>query len=236
VLLEARFKVNNGRCRSENTHDATQLSISPSLPFLSQTQRHTTQATMASTQSAPVALPRVAITYCTQCRWLLRAAYFGQELLSTFGNQIGEIALIPATGGLFTVELVSSTWLWRAGGSWLTQLLRRTYHPRRRRAKMRSRRKCCFGIGKRRVDFQVRMAHGVSEIDAEDFAETKVLKQLVRDHIDPSRDLGHSDKHGKKKEDQPEIKIQERAAAKGSTSEYANVKRNPDGTICEDCR
>jgi predicted Rdx family selenoprotein len=37
---------------------------------------------------------------------MLRAAYFGQELLSTFGMQIGEIALIPATGGLFTVELV----------------------------------------------------------------------------------------------------------------------------------
>jgi selT/selW/selH-like putative selenoprotein len=61
---------------------------------------------MSSTQTAPVALPRVAITYCTQCRWMLRAAYFGQELLSTFGMQIGEIALIPATGGLFTVELV----------------------------------------------------------------------------------------------------------------------------------
>jgi hypothetical protein len=64
------------------------------------------QTNMSATQTAPVALPRVAITYCTQCRWLLRAAYFGQELLSTFGTQIGEIALIPATGGLFTVELV----------------------------------------------------------------------------------------------------------------------------------
>lgn len=60
----------------------------------------------SSTTSGPV-LPRVAITFCTQCRWMLRAAYFGQELLSTFGNNIGEIALIPATGGLFTVELVS---------------------------------------------------------------------------------------------------------------------------------
>jgi predicted Rdx family selenoprotein len=40
---------------------------------------------------------------------MLRAAYFGQELLSTFGAQIGEIALIPATGGLFTVDLVSTT-------------------------------------------------------------------------------------------------------------------------------
>jgi len=27
--------------------------------------------------------------------------------------------------------------------------------------------------------------------------ETKVLKQLVRDHIQPEKDLGHSDKHGK---------------------------------------
>jgi predicted Rdx family selenoprotein len=36
---------------------------------------------------------------------MLRAAYFGQELLSTFGTTIGEIALIPATGGLFTVTL-----------------------------------------------------------------------------------------------------------------------------------
>ena len=52
-----------------------------------------------------VALPRVAITYCTQCKWLLRAAYFGQELLSTFGTSIGEVALIPATGGIFTVYL-----------------------------------------------------------------------------------------------------------------------------------
>jgi hypothetical protein len=64
---------------------------------------------MTSTQTAPVALPRIAITFCTQCRWMLRAAYFGQELLSTFGTQIGEVALIPATGGLFTVELVRSS-------------------------------------------------------------------------------------------------------------------------------
>ncbi|KAK3082393.1 hypothetical protein LTR53_020421, partial [Teratosphaeriaceae sp. CCFEE 6253] len=55
--------------------------------------------------TAPVALPRIAITFCTQCKWMLRAAYFAQELLSTFGTDIGEIALIPATGGIFTVHL-----------------------------------------------------------------------------------------------------------------------------------
>jgi predicted Rdx family selenoprotein len=36
---------------------------------------------------------------------MLRAAYFAQELLSTFGTTIGEIALVPATGGIFTVTL-----------------------------------------------------------------------------------------------------------------------------------
>jgi hypothetical protein len=31
------------------------------------------------------------------------------------------------------------------------------------------------------------------------FPETKVLKQLLRDHLQPQRDLGHSDRGGKKK-------------------------------------
>ena len=46
---------------------------------------------------------RVEIHYCTQCRWLLRAAWLAQELLTTFENEIGEVALIPATGGTFNV-------------------------------------------------------------------------------------------------------------------------------------
>jgi selenoprotein W-related protein len=48
--------------------------------------------------------PRIAITYCTQCRWLLRAAWMAQELLTTFPDTIGEIALIPATGGRFRID------------------------------------------------------------------------------------------------------------------------------------
>jgi hypothetical protein len=35
---------------------------------------------------------------------------FAQELLSTFETAIGEVALTPATGGLFTVELVGVAW------------------------------------------------------------------------------------------------------------------------------
>jgi hypothetical protein len=66
-------------------------------------------------------------------------------------------------------------------------------------------------------------------------SETKVLKQLVRDHIDPNRDLGHSDKHGKKKEEKTETESQDQAAVQKSTSEAIEVKQNPDGTVCEDC-
>jgi selenoprotein W-related protein len=49
-------------------------------------------------------LPRIAITYCTGCQWLLRAAWLAQELLSTFGNEIGEVALVPGTGGIFQIH------------------------------------------------------------------------------------------------------------------------------------
>ena len=47
--------------------------------------------------------PRIVIAYCTQCRWLLRAAWMAQELLSTFGADLGEVALVPGTGGVFSI-------------------------------------------------------------------------------------------------------------------------------------
>ena len=53
--------------------------------------------------------PRITITYCTQCHWLLRAAWMGQELLSTFGMDLGEVALIPATGGAFSITVDGET-------------------------------------------------------------------------------------------------------------------------------
>lgn len=87
---------------------------------------------------------RVSITYCTQCRWLLRAAWMAQELLSTFGTDLQEVALVPGTGGIFEVHLNE---------------------------------KLLF-----------------SRKQAGRFPESKELKQLLRDQIDPERDLGHSDR------------------------------------------
>ncbi|MGC1952783.1 MAG: SelT/SelW/SelH family protein [Gammaproteobacteria bacterium] len=49
--------------------------------------------------------PRVEIRYCTQCRWLLRAAWMAQELLTTFEAELGEVALAPGTGGIFEVRV-----------------------------------------------------------------------------------------------------------------------------------
>jgi selenoprotein W-related protein len=88
--------------------------------------------------------PRITIAYCTQCQWLLRAGWMAQELLSTFGPDLGEVALVPGTGGIFEIRC-NGELVWerkRDGG----------------------------------------------------FPEAKVLKQRVRDVIDPDRDLGHSDR------------------------------------------
>lgn len=88
--------------------------------------------------------PRIEIHYCEQCRWLLRAAWYAQELLSTFEGQLGEVALLPGRGGLFQVYC-DGTLLW-------------------------------------------------CRKEAGAFPEARELKQLVRDRIDPGRDLGHADR------------------------------------------
>jgi len=49
--------------------------------------------------------PVVAITYCTQCRWLLRAGWTAQELLVTFEDELGGVTLIPGSGGIFEVTV-----------------------------------------------------------------------------------------------------------------------------------
>jgi selenoprotein W-related protein len=93
--------------------------------------------------------PVVRITYCTQCNWMLRAGWMAQELLSTFGTELGEVILAPGTGGVFTITCNDQS-IWdrkRDGG----------------------------------------------------FPDAAKLKQLVRDVIDPERDLGHADRKDRQK-------------------------------------
>ena len=90
-------------------------------------------------------LPVVEIEYCTGCRWLLRAAWAAQELLTTFEKDLGGVTLKPSsTSGIFLVTTGQTT-LWD------------------------------------------RKTEGR-------FPEMKELKPVIRDHIAPDRNLGHSDK------------------------------------------
>lgn len=88
--------------------------------------------------------PRLEIRYCTQCRWMLRAAWLAQEALSTFETELAEVALRPGTGGVFEIWL-DGVLLWE-------------------------------------------------RVRDQGFPEAKVLKQKIRDQIDPARDLGHVDR------------------------------------------
>lgn len=88
--------------------------------------------------------PTLAIAYCTQCNWLLRSAWVTQELLSTFGEALGGVTLVPGSGGIFEIRLDGDV-LWdrrRDGG----------------------------------------------------FPDIRALKRMVRDRVDPGRDLGHADR------------------------------------------
>ena len=50
--------------------------------------------------------PSVEIEYCPGCRWLLRAGWTAQELLTTFESELGSVTLRPSElGGTFRVTV-----------------------------------------------------------------------------------------------------------------------------------
>jgi len=52
------------------------------------------------------ASPTIEITYCRLCGWGLRAGWMAQELLTTFAEELGSVALTPdVTGGVFEVRI-----------------------------------------------------------------------------------------------------------------------------------
>lgn len=139
---------------------------------------------------------------------MLRAAYFAQELLSTFGGSIGEVALIPATGGLFAVHL--------------------TYKPQQNEGASAD-----GDVQVQEVLIWDRKAEG-------GFPETKILKQRVRNHIEPSKDLGHSDKPANKVKgnevggtEEGEGKSKSSHAAEAVTTEGTDATPAAD---CADCK
>ena len=69
-------------------------------------------------RQTPVSKPRIEIRYCTLCRWMLRAAWLAQELLSTFDSDLGEVALVPASKGEFQASWSTG---YRCGTGWPTR-------------------------------------------------------------------------------------------------------------------
>lgn len=146
----------------------------------------------APTQSqGPITLPRLTIRFCTQCKWNLRAAYYAQELLQTFGDALGEVALQPATGGAFVVTL-------------FTQHRRRQHDDRSDGDESTptttnsttegtsTNADASAGAGGEEISIQ-RTVLWDRKVDG-GFPETKVLKGRVRDVLEPGRSLGHTDR------------------------------------------
>ncbi|CAK7264292.1 hypothetical protein SEPCBS57363_001006 [Sporothrix epigloea] len=174
-----------------------------------------TGGSVAEQASAP-RLPRVTIQFCTQCKWMLRAAYvaylptqFAQELLSTFGPALGEVALQPATGGVFTVAITETADAAAASGGSGVHLL------------------------------WDRKAEG-------GFPETKELKRRVRNVIEPGRDLGHVDRdHGKSTIAPVAAESESEAGARAGTSApvsmstaaaASQVTTASPAPFCKDCQ
>lgn len=61
---------------------------------------------------------RVEIEYCTGCRFLMRAAWLAQELLTTFEQELTEVALRPGQDGVLEVRVDGQTvWSRAADGA-----------------------------------------------------------------------------------------------------------------------
>jgi selenoprotein W-related protein len=53
--------------------------------------------------------PRVEIEFCYQCNWTARAAWMAQEVLASLEDSVGEVALVPSTGGVFDIRVDGHT-------------------------------------------------------------------------------------------------------------------------------
>lgn len=82
--------------------------------------------------------PHVEIEYCPGCRWLLRAAWTAQELLTTFETELSSVSLQPSSlAGTFDVRVDGHpVWERKAQGRFpemkeLKQLIRDRVAPER---------------------------------------------------------------------------------------------------------
>ncbi|ESK97478.1 selenoprotein w-related [Moniliophthora roreri MCA 2997] len=111
---------------------------------------------------------RITIEFCDRCRWLHRATWFQTELFLTFGPKaVSSITLIPWMSDDTAGRF--RVWLWMEDEKETAADIEET------------------GSGKKPVLVWDRKSEG-------GFPELKVLKQRIRDYVQPGQSLGHSDK------------------------------------------
>ncbi len=85
------------------------------------------------------AKPGAEIEYRIGCRWMLRAALFAQELLSSFESELGSVTLKPGSDAVFEIRVdAKRIWSRKADGGFpeikvLKQQLRDQIAPGRDR-------------------------------------------------------------------------------------------------------
>ena len=85
----------------------------------------------------------IEIKFCPKCKWLSRATWISQELLSTFESDLSSVTLVPSESGVFDITFNKSLIF--------------------------------------------------SRKDENGFIDVAIIKQRIRDLIDPDRSLGHVD-------------------------------------------
>ena len=85
----------------------------------------------------------IEIKFCPKCKWLSRATWISQELLSIFESDLSSVMLVPSESGVFDITCNQS------------------------------------------LIFSRKVENG--------FIDVAIIKQRIRDLIDPDRNLGHVD-------------------------------------------
>ena len=97
---------------AEFCEDCSRNSSSKELPSKNVIVEPRSSEETLNSNPLPLSGPRVTIEYCTGCRWLLRAGWTAQELLTTFEKELAEVAIRPGkVTGVFNVW-VDSDLVW----------------------------------------------------------------------------------------------------------------------------
>lgn len=151
----------------------------------------------------------------------LTQAQYAQELLQTFSTSIGEIALIPVTGGIFTVTMTHAA---TTTPSTSTPTSGSTPDPQKQ----------ATGSVTETLIWDRKTDGG--------FPETKELKNRVRNIIEPGRDLGHIDRSLKKVKEpymknEAESRNIEEGASGAANQQIDGGEGNSHGKEgCDDCK